>query len=336
MLRVVFTLEDLARTRVTVLGPLAETQLSLRALRRRDEGALFDAWRRRVGPRVPADARELAPFLADPRLWIIDLFTLVGPVESVEEGVDRLRGTPRRLLGAELTPSPGLDRVRPRWLDASAADGASVGRLARALADHHRVALAPYWTRAEQYLGDQAGLLGRLIATDGISAALRSLAPALRWEPPAPEVPGYVSWRGLPYEEFRLGGRGLVLAPSLFCGPVPQLFAPPDDGPALLVFSPPRSPAEIRAVWSPPRSAGGTHKALAALLGGTRATVLAVLGHGQGSTTTELARRLGISPSSASQHTGVLREAGLVSSTRHRNTVRHTLTRQGLALLEGS
>jgi Mn-dependent DtxR family transcriptional regulator len=42
-----------------------------------------------------------------------------------------------------------------------------------------------------------------------------------------------------------------------------------------------------------------------------------------GYTTSQLARHLGISPASASEHTTILRSAGLVASVRHRNTVHH-------------
>lgn len=88
------------------------------------------------------------------------------------------------------------------------------------------------------------------------------------------EVPDYSPWRGSGHEEFHLGGRGIVLAPSLFCGTAPQLFAPGSDAEALLIYPAPRAAAAIRDIWLPPRSAG-SHKALAALLGTTRAAGLA-------------------------------------------------------------
>jgi DNA-binding transcriptional ArsR family regulator len=46
-----------------------------------------------------------------------------------------------------------------------------------------------------------------------------------------------------------------------------------------------------------------------------------------------VARRLNISPAAASQHTTVLRNAGLLVSHRDRNTVLHTLTPLGRAML---
>jgi DNA-binding transcriptional ArsR family regulator len=85
-------------------------------------------------------------------------------------------------------------------------------------------------------------------------------------------------------------------------------------------------------LWSPshPRS---TSKALAALLGSTRAVALEALG--QGCTTTELARRLDISAATASHHATILRDAGLISTRRHGNGVLHTVTPLGSALLNG-
>lgn len=70
---------------------------------------------------------------------------------------------------------------------------------------------------------------------------------------------------------------------------------------------------------------------LSALLGATRAAVLEAIA--DGGSTTDLAQRLGISPSSASEHAAVLRGAGLVVSARSRNQVRHRLTPLGAALL---
>jgi DNA-binding transcriptional ArsR family regulator len=71
--------------------------------------------------------------------------------------------------------------------------------------------------------------------------------------------------------------------------------------------------------------------ALARLVGRTRAAVL--FAARTRPTTSELAQRVGISAASASEHATVLREAGLITTHRHRNTVRHTLTRIGVDLL---
>jgi DNA-binding transcriptional ArsR family regulator len=70
---------------------------------------------------------------------------------------------------------------------------------------------------------------------------------------------------------------------------------------------------------------------LAALLGPTRARALDTIA--AGCTTTELARQLGITPATASEHTAILRNTGLILTRRHRNTALHTLTPLGHALL---
>ncbi|GAB3160008.1 hypothetical protein GCM10027059_07160 [Myceligenerans halotolerans] len=74
--------------------------------------------------------------------------------------------------------------------------------------------------------------------------------------------------------------------------------------------------------------------ALAALLGRTRARALRELA-GSASTTL-LAQRMDISPASASEHTTVLRRAGLVTSQRDGRRVVDVLTELGQGLLEGT
>nr|BFE78281.1 hypothetical protein GCM10020093_008820 [Planobispora longispora] len=51
-------------------------------------------------------------------------------------------------------------------------------------------------------------------------------------------------------------------------------------------------------------------------------------------TTGALARRLDISSAAVSQHTTVLREAGLITTLRHHSNVLHNPTQTGLTLLD--
>lgn len=82
--------------------------------------------------------------------------------------------------------------------------------------------------------------------------------------------------------------------------------------------------------------AGGNGMSLAALLGQTRAAVLAEITAVSSINTTDLARRLLISPSRASEHATVLRGAGLITSHRHRNNVVHGPTPLGLDLVSAT
>ena len=74
---------------------------------------------------------------------------------------------------------------------------------------------------------------------------------------------------------------------------------------------------------------------LADLLGPTRACVLRAC-LDTPLTTTALARSVGISNSSASEHATVLRSAGLITSERHGNQVIHHTTQLGAALAHNS
>jgi DNA-binding transcriptional ArsR family regulator len=78
---------------------------------------------------------------------------------------------------------------------------------------------------------------------------------------------------------------------------------------------------------------GASPQALGALLGRTRARTLVALR--DTGTTGELARRLGVSPASVSQHVHALAATNLVRSHRAGNQVLHMLTPLGTALLTG-
>ncbi|EDY58892.2 ArsR family transcriptional regulator [Streptomyces sviceus ATCC 29083] len=92
----------------------------------------------------------------------------------------------------------------------------------------------------------------------------------------------------------------------------------------------------------PARGMGGLHgdvvprpsEALARLLGRQRAAVLA--GLGDPASTTDLARRHGLAPSTVSAHLAVLREAGLLRSRRQGHRVLYGRTALGDAVVAGA
>jgi DNA-binding transcriptional ArsR family regulator len=165
-----------------------------------------------------------------------------------------------------------------------------------------------------------------MLADGGPGALLASLqGPRIRWRPPVLEIgmPGTV--------EMELGGRGIALVPSVFVGREPSLHENPnreDEMPRLIL---PAEDARSARLWVPSRSRGS---ALAALVGRNRAAVLQSVA--DGCTTTELARRVGISLAAASQHASVLRGAGLIITRRQGSAVLHVLTPLGADLLQAS
>ena len=127
--------------------------------------------------------------------------------------------------------------------------------------------------------------------------------------------------------EMELGGRGIALVPSVFVGKDPSLLENPndvDETPRLIL---PAADARGGHLWAASRGS-----ALAALVGRNRAAVLQSIA--DGCTTTELARRAGISLAAASQHAAVLRGAGLIITRRQGGAVLHVLTPLGAELLQ--
>ncbi|KOU13494.1 hypothetical protein ADK52_38650 [Streptomyces sp. WM6372] len=341
MLRLHFTTEDLANVQLAVLGPLAETQLALGNLQRRDRPVVFGSWRSRSAASINSDGRDVARFLAAPRAGPggqgqVDLFTLTGPAATIDEGLDRLRGVPCRDVREEFTVHPGLNRRRVPWLGQSLSGArGSCNRLADTLAHCHDVLLAPYWDRIHDHLHSEQALRTRLMAQGGVAGLFDGLRPLLSWKPPVLEIPSYQPL--LSRSDFPVAGRHVILAPSVQCGPVPQLFVRPDRPSLLLIYPALDDPADACRLWEPPirhsSPNAGIPGPLKALLGRTRATVLCVIADHPACTTTQLARHAHISPASASEHATTLRHAGLTALNRHGKSAIHSLTLAGQTLL---
>ncbi|MGW6460247.1 winged helix-turn-helix domain-containing protein [Streptomyces sp. NPDC055078] len=335
MLRLHFTAEDLARVRISLLGPLAETELALWNLQQPDRKAMFGNWRAETGPRMNADGRDLARFLALPIGGLVDLFNLTGPASSFDEAMDLLHGVPHQQLCEELTFHPCLARRRAPWLGrVLERDRDAIGRLADSLTHCHKTAVAPYWTRIQRHLDTEAMLRRHLMTNSGLAALLDSLRPLLIWKAPVLEVPGYRPWQRS--TDLHLAGRELILAPSVFCGPVPQLLARRHGHEVLLIYPALSDLPAASNIWAAPlgqRHGRATPQPLVALLGRTRANVLCAIADHPLSTTTQLASLVRISTSSASEHATVLRHAGLTTLARDHKQVRHSLSAVGLALI---
>ena len=204
--------------------------------------------------------------------------------------------------------------------------GLSSSEVLTAIHGFCQLAVMPIWARVRRYLEAERDTRGRILMTGGLDRLLGTLHPQMRWEPPVLEIPDERD------TELRLDGRSLLLAPSLFMchRPAVLIGATGLGGQPILSFSTPPNLKAANELWGP---RDRNDQALSALIGKTRAAVLDALT--DSSTTGELATRLGISAAAVSQHTGVLRAAGLISTRRNRNTVLHTLTTMGRVMLAG-
>jgi DNA-binding transcriptional ArsR family regulator len=326
VIRVHFTSADLARVRIAVLGPLAETQLSFWVAQHNGEAALFDAWRSQARPRLTVgDLPGLVRGLAPARQRMVDLFTLAGTASEMEDALDLLLSDPRPLRDELALYRRGRRLMLPPWmLSASTGDGRAARHVAEALTTAYQATIARHWPRMRAALHREQDAAMRALACGGIGQMLSSLHPAIRWRPPLLEVDYRPLARGT---DVHLTGGGMVIAPSVFCR-APRLYVGRSEE-LMLIYPVLRSTLTAAEVFG----GAARSRAVADLLGRTRAAVLEAA---DGRLTTgEIARRLGVSPASASQHTAVLREAGLISSHRQGKTVHHTITSLGKALLDG-
>ena len=159
---------------------------------------------------------------------------------------------------------------------------------------------------------------GRMIAHSGIAAALTALIPRARWRGDTLEIDS-------PQQcTVRLRGRGLLVTPTTFWAGPPLVGDVPDQ-PVVLAYP---QPAFLAI------TTGSESDGLAAILGTTRAAVLRLLSteHSTGA----VARQLGISAASASEHATMLRAARLVSSRRDGKAVVHHITELGRDLVDAN
>jgi DNA-binding transcriptional ArsR family regulator len=321
MLRFHFTPEDLIRLRVADRPhPLWEIAASLHRFQTREGRWAYAVWHRTAISALRDTGLDrvvknvLLPLFPRAR-YLPDFLTPLEGKDGLDSGLDAILATPRARVSKEISR---LERTvgAPAWTR-GLADGDTRGRVARVLRAYYDTVIAPYEeTLHERLHAERANRAGAFLRS-GSEDVLRTLTPTVRWRHPVLEIAPYPNDR-----DVYLNGRGLLLIPSYFCWSTPVTLADPELPPVLLY------PLHHPHATPPPTGRNSLH----ALLGTTRAAVLRAAA--TGATTGEAARRSGVTPTTASHHTTVLRDAGLIASHRHANTVLHTLTPLGAALLK--
>lgn len=326
MLRIHFTSADLVRTRISSTpDPMWELALSIHLLRYRGTDPLLGGWKNRmVNDLKPGGALRdqvgLLLALNPPVGYFPDFLTPPEAAAGFAPGLEAVLSTSKDRLRKEINALGDAQGALSGIVD-DVGGGATraLGELGTAISLYHEAAIAPMWDRVRTAVDADRGLRARTMLESGTEGLLNTLHPTVRFDGSVLEISEYPSDR-----DVYLEGRGLQLVPSYFKTPSKPVC----------LFDPELPPVLVYSVHHEARAAVvRSQEALAALLGRTRAAVVELLA--DGSTTTELARRLDVSPAAASQHVAVLREAGLVHSLRDRNTVLHTLTPLGHAMLAG-
>ncbi|MET0238020.1 MAG: transcriptional regulator [Kibdelosporangium sp.] len=328
MLRIHFTAEDLTRVRVRPdPHPLWDVLLSLHLLQTRHGVVMFGPWRRDARAAL-RPAGDMLTTLAPPRGYSPDFLTPIVDSPDLEAGLEVLLGTARRTLQADMTRLAAQTTL-PDWAwRIASGDAEMLRRLAGSIRQYHAKVLQPYAQVFRAHVRADWARRAELVATRGLEHALSTLHPSIRWQAPVLEV-------GYPVDQdLHLDGRGLVLVPSFFCWQTSMSFADPALPPVLVY---PVAPVVgWTAVGADRRSAERDSQSLVALLGRTRAAVLRAIADNPYLNTTEVARAVSTSMAGASQHTAVLREAGLVITQRRNGSAVHTLSARGVALLDRS
>ncbi|MEU1283597.1 winged helix-turn-helix domain-containing protein [Kitasatospora sp. NPDC005856] len=308
--------------------PLAETANSVRVLQRRDQASAYGPWRALVRSRFSRET--MGPLLdllpPDAPIGRPEFLTTVRGTRTLDEGLARLRAEPER-IAAELA-SLGSSRPLPDWMRGLAeADRAALDRMNTAFRAYHDIAVAPFWQRISAAVHGEIAIRRRIMAEQGVEGLLATLHPSVRWHSPVLEIPSADA------AEIRLDGQGLLLAPSFFLWPNVDSHrsCAAHDQPLQLAFPVALDAASFRTTVRGMPTEGDT--ALPSLLGRTRAAALEAIA--TGTTTSELGRRLGVTPAAASQHAAVLRAAGLVITRRQGSSVLHSITPLGTELVGG-
>jgi DNA-binding transcriptional ArsR family regulator len=318
MVRFVFAVEDLARTRFAI-SPMWELMRSLVAFRDPATAGLHVPWLRSLSGRLGGILLEPAVALIPPRGYAPDFLTPppAGPLGDVEDDLAALRRTSTEQIRHDMelfrSQHPGAT-VADAWL---AQPRREVARLADTLAAYWERAVAPAWPRIRAFLEADIAHRARRLAEEGPAALFGGLHPAIAWADDHLDVTlGHQA-------TIDLHGRGLLLMPSAFtwAGPATMDLRPWQP---TLVY-----PARgIATLWDEGTAAPD---GLARLVGATRAAVIASLDAPR--STTELARRLAISPAAASHHLLALRDAGLVTGRRDGRSVLYVRTATADALV---
>ena len=317
MIRIHFTTADFAQVRFAPRpAPLQELNVALMKMCRPDDELLFGRWRRRLLRSLPPAVlplRDVVPAEAAPAF--LDVFS-----DTLKEGADTVRATRPDLVRSE------MERVyarqaspAPLWIRGlHRGDAEAWQLLVRAQRAAFDTALRPVWPLVQDLHQSGVPRHALAVAEHGIGAALTALVP------------------GRPAARERLGARGALRAGHRAARsrraasahlpldrPAPHLHLP---GRPLTVTYPAGPGLPL-----PPAGADGADDALAGVLGRTRVEILLLLADEH--TTSELARRLGVSNATVSAHTAALRGAGLITTVRAGRAVLHRRTALGSLLV---
>ncbi len=316
-IRIELTGAEFARVRFAI-SPVYETVMAISTLRQPGAHAVNLPWASWARPRL-AGIDDLALLRALTSGHGKPAFLMPPPdaqLPDLETELRRVRAAPADRVRKDLEflgRSSGVTR------EVSEDPRAYLPRIVAALRQVYEALLAPHWGRILRLLDADITYRARVLADGGAQALFADLHREVAWA----EGELVVYPRRPEPLVVHLTGHGLVLCPSVFAWPRVTANIRPVTAGTL------RYPARgLATLWE---TGEASPDAMAALLGRTRASLLAALA--EPTTTSELARRVKLTAGAVSQHLGVLRAAGLVVTRRDGRTVLHLRSARADSLL---
>jgi DNA-binding transcriptional ArsR family regulator len=286
------------------MARLSEALDGLRALSEPRQYQHLRSWMRWARPRVRGLDLSLLNALVRTGGYVPD-FLSPPPASSqrtLEAELADLRATPADRVRADLDLAY-RGRPLPARVKVALADGEQVFlmRVADAFERFWYAVMEPWWPAIRAVLEDDIGYRGRVLARHGAAVTLTQMDRALRWDDSCLEITVAATL------DADWATEGVIFSPSVFGGP--RLYFSLQPWLKSVIYYPARNVVNERAL-RPHDDGRGTVE----LIGQTRAMILAQLD--QPRSTSALAARLGLSPSTVSHHLGVLYRAGLLDRSR--------------------
>lgn len=309
---------------------LAEMTLSVRAGACPDQPEWIRKWWHDVRATVPTASMSLLAE-ATPRRGFIPEFLLPSPttgVRCLDDELHALVNSSATLVRSELmavaagAPNYGVPAaampLSMKILDQQGEQG-YLAALAEQMQRYWKLAMEPNWPSLRRSLDRELRYRGRILAEEGATAALERLHNRVAWR----DGLVVVERPGQPHSS--ISATALRCTASVFLHQ-DVITGAMSDGTCQIHYA----VRGVGAAWE--QSQATASDALAALLGGVRAALLADLE--QPTITSDLARQHGLSASTVSYHLGVLFRAGLLERDRDGKEVHYHRSAIGNALID--
>jgi DNA-binding transcriptional ArsR family regulator len=249
-----------------------------------------------------------------------DFLNPIAATLGLNDGLEAIRSTSKSRLRQDVTQLASTRRLPTGAASIANGSQRDLSDLTDTMQICYDLLVRPYEQDIEAAFERDRRCRLAALADGGVHGLLESLSPFACWTAGELCVPNHRS------QNLQLRNRGLLLIPASFCVSTPVTLFDSELTPVLIYPATPH-------FTSAQQDDSGTAQSLVSLVGASRAAILRAVGKQRRVMSTPLARQLDISMASTSEHTKILRDAGLITSHREQNRLFHQLTPLGQELL---